>query len=344
MWEKESVADRMRYAWEKQRNSEDLYPRLTDRAGWLVGSLRYYRAMLREITDVSRVIRSTEDDQEALVQAKRWNELVELGAEETANYYGNLAVLYGRAFLEGKISPSEEAKYIGKGKAMETVVLGLYEASRQRFPALVTSLEDFAARWRREGGDVSDPDGLMILPRTTRGRRDIKGERVLGLCGKWESFFEDFGERMVPVLDSIIGESRDVMVVGNVASGVPDAGIVTSLIRKTFPKKRTSLVLANYSPVKLGDGGVNWWDYEERAMGLAKRLEAVVIVVDHFSHSGGTVKTFINPDNIWGNRAFCWISSADQNIACLNDIEEVFYGDDLGLGIYRRFGRSNNFG
>jgi len=139
----------------------------------------------------------------------------------------------------------------------------------------------------------------------------------------------------------LLGEDRDVFVVGNVASGLPDAGIITVAFRKMFPRRRISLVFAKYSPQKEGYNtrySPDLFPYEEIDISVAREINASIIVVDHLASSGGTIFSFLTNPPTSGERTSFFVSHSVGHFDYTfhESVERVYSDSNTSIGIYRR--------
>jgi len=329
----ERPIDRLIYSIDKLSKHPDLYRHLYARSRYLSDSLRYYYKMLCHLDAIDEGEISRKYD----VSYDHFKQLLDVKATGIFDYFGNLSFLYGEAYLEGTISPREEQRYIRAGEKTGYQVQKLFLDSFHDPAAASAYLKSSFDEWKSKD-DISPPNDMVLNPWNYDLEVDLVDKlfnhRLFGLSRRPQEFYTEFLHEMKPLFTELIKDSNDIFVVGNVASGVPDAGIITAALKKMFPKKRISMALSRHSPIKELDKGANLFPYEKRMGELAKKLEAVVFVVDHIAHSGGSVYTYLHMPEIFGEKVFCFISDSAERIGHTTGVQKIYYNHDNNIGIY----------
>lgn len=338
----ESIFDRIIYDYERKLSrAKNPYPYLRDRTGLLVYSIRYYYKMMSELGKINPEKFSSlvfDDSNKSPKLFSRFKDLVATEGGLILDYFGALAILYGRALLNGELSHTEEQRYLQEKKGTNRLkeLLALYESAASA--NLVPSLKNVHADWNRKDS-VLPPSDIVLNPWLSApfNPSKIYQEKMYhdfpGLAGTVLIERGSFKEQIKPVLARIIGKNKDALVLGNVASGTVDAGIITAAIRDLFPKVRTSLGFTRHSPIKEYDPAPDLQPIENEVVSLAKESEWPVIFVDAFASSGNTVNIAVN-SGLLGPNVFGFVSTNNRFEIGSLGLRELYHDNVNDIAVY----------
>lgn len=333
---RERPFDVIRYSFERKWNqTRETYDYLQGQVGILTNSLRYYYTMLDQLHSVA-------ENDESLVsfgfrepeERKNFRDLLVYESFGLCTYFADMAVLYGFAFFDG-LSPSEERIFLHRGQNRGNDVFQLFQSLFPHRGDGMTELLHKQESWK-QSEEVYGPDADILAP-WKQQKEQQREYSVLGLTIHPREFYPTFLEEIKPLLKTIVGERNDLIIIGNVASGVFDAGIVTAAARKTLQNVRVSLALSRFSPIKEQDGAPHAFPYEQAVAQIAPTLNGSILVVDHFAYSGNTINTYLNHFPLPTNAVYCLIGSSDERIRWVSPhIEEVYFNPETNVGIYKK--------
>lgn len=118
-------------------------------------------------------------------------------------------------------------------------------------------------------------------------------------------------DKMLDQFDRFAPKDRPgVMVIGNVACGLADAGVVAAALKQRYPGRQVELTLGRYSPFKCLDhtpDDFHFFPRQLRQIDEAAGKSWIVLTVDTTIGSGGTIEAALG-SRLFSDRTFCLVT------------------------------------